>query len=187
MKSLGIVIAATAMLGSGCAVFKSDELPLVDAQSYTITNEQPVKVYSSWTAGAGGATAAAQRNYFEAALRSSGCCEIVTDSAQADVVVSGTDAFRMTPGAGIPAMISGFTFGVIPSWATAGANLRVGVTSAGNEHRYNVSDSATMVMWLPMILAMPFTESPLTVDRSLNENTYKTLVLRMKNDGLLSR
>lgn len=187
MKSLGIVVAATAMLSSGCAVFKSNDLPPVDSQSYAVTNAQPIKVYSNWTPGAGGATAAAQQRYFESALSSAGCCDIVTDATQADVVVNGTDAFRMTPGAGITAMLSGFTFGVIPSWAKAGTSLRVGVTSAGKEHRYTVSDSATMVMWLPMVLAMPFTESPFTVDRTINENAYKTLVLRMKNDGLLSR
>ena len=187
MKSLGTLVIASVVMTAGCAAFKFNELPPVNASSYAVTNAQPVKVYSNWTGGGGAASPALQQKYFEAALRSSGCCDIVTVPEQADVVINGTDAFRMTPGAGIPAMLSGFTFGVIPSWATTGTQLRVGVTAGGAEHRYNVSDSATMVAWLPMILAMPFTGSPLTVEREMTENAYRTLVVKMKDDGLLSR
>ena len=49
-----------------------------------------------------------------------------------------------------------------------------------------MSDSATMVMWLPMLLAMPFSDNPMKVERDIYQNTYRTLVARMKNDGLLT-
>lgn len=183
MKLPALTIAASILLTSGCAGFKASDLPTVSNASYSVQNEKPVKVFSTWQARAGSNV---PKGHFDSAIRSSGCCEIVDSAEQADVIVNGVVVVEGTPGAGILGMISGFTFGVIPAWATQDLSLRVTATESEQQHRYTLSDSATLVIWLPMLLVMPFRDNPLNIEQEVTQNTYRTLVARMKNDGLLS-
>ncbi|HDY97431.1 MAG TPA: hypothetical protein ENH72_02970 [Pseudomonas sabulinigri] len=183
MKILGMLVIASILMTSGCAAFKANNLPTVDKASYTVQNQERVKVFSTWKAREGEAM---HKNYFDAAIRTSGCCDIVGDREQADLVVDGTSVDEFNKAALIPAMISGFSFGVIPSWANIPIHLRVTATSSGEQHTYDLADSATMVTWLPMLLAMPFTGHPVTTEKDMTQNAYNTLVSRMKTDGLLT-
>ncbi|MEH6367791.1 MULTISPECIES: hypothetical protein [Pseudomonadaceae] len=183
MKRLGILVITATLMTSGCAAFKANDLPTLDRESYAVQNQQPVKVFSSWRGREG---SAAHKRHFDTAIRASGCCDIVDTADQADIVIDGVAVDHSTPGAAIPAMISGFTFGVIPSWAKLRVHLKATAIEGEKEYKYDVSDSATMVIWLPMLLAMPFTGNPLTVEQDVYQNTYRNLVTRMKNDGLLT-
>jgi len=183
MKMLGMLVITSILMTSGCAAFKANDLPTLDSASYSVENQERIKVFSTWR---GVERNPLHKGQFDAAIRSSGCCDIVDTAEQADVVIEGVAVNHSTPGAGIPAMITGFTFGVIPSWATLRVHLKATAKDGEQEYTYDVSDSATMVMWLPMLLAMPFSDNPMKVERDIYQNTYRTLVARMKNDGLLT-
>lgn len=183
MKTSALTLAAALALTSGCAAFKANDLPTLDSSSYAVQNQQPVKVFSTWQAREGGNL---HKTYFNAALRGAGCCEIVETAEQADLVVTGVSVDESNPGANLFAALSGFTFGVIPAWATLHVHLRVTATESEQQHKYDLADKATMVIWLPMLLAMPFTGNPLDVEQEVHHNTYRNLVARMKNDGLLN-
>ncbi len=195
MKILGTLVVASLVMTSGCAAFKANNLPPVDKASYQVANQEKVKVFSRWSfstqnsmanAQSRAAASAVHKTHFEQALRASGCCDVVEGPEQADVVVDGVAIDEFNSAATVPAMITGFTFGVIPSWAKATVHIKATATMDGDQHKYDLSDSATMVMWLPMVLAMPFTDNVMTVEKNMADNAYKTLIARMKNDGLLT-
>lgn len=72
----------------------------------------------------------------------------------------------------------------IPSWATIKVHVTANAKKADKTYIYDVSDSMTMVQWLPMIFAFPFA-NPFSVGKEVDSNTYNALVLKMKADGIL--
>lgn len=196
MKVIATLVVASIAMTSGCAAFKANDLPPVPSASYQVTNQERVKVFSRWNLSSNNSMANAQsraaggavhKTYFQQAIRASGCCDIVEGPEGADIIVDGTAIDQNNQAAMIPAMITGFTFGVIPSWAKATVRIKVTATADEKQHSYDVSDSATMVAWLPMLLAMPFADNMFTVEKEMTDNVYKTLIARMKNDGLLTQ
>ena len=194
--TLAAVVIAAMLAGSGCASFKANNLPTVTRDQMSVSNTERVNVFSRWSVVSNNtrmntdmraAAAAVHKNHFDRALNSSNCCTLVESPAEADVIVEGQAVDHFNQAAMIPAFITGLSLYTIPSWATGKMEIRATATSTANtsETRYNLSDSMTMVQWLPMIFVMPFTGSPLTTAKELDENVYRNLVLRLKNDGLL--
>lgn len=187
--------ALTAMLMvSGCAAFKANQLPTVTAKDLGTPAETKTKVFSRWNVQSNSsllneqgkaAVAAIQKKNFEMALNSSGCCVIVEGPTEADVVINGTSFAENNPAAMIPAFITGLSLYTIPSWVTAKIHLGAEVKKGETTRNYDVQDSMTMVQWLPMIFAMPFKGSALKTAKEVDENTHKSLVLKIKQDGLI--
>jgi len=186
------IICCTALLVSGCAGFKARNLPEVKQEDLRFTNTSKTKIFSRWSTNINSTAdqqsktsiAAINKEYFEAATSRSACCIVVEDPREADIVVTGTVHDENSSAALFPAALTGASLYMIPSWVTSKVHISVEAKSGDVSRLYDLDDSMTMVQWLPMILAFPFS-NPFTAEKQTIENVYNTLVLRMKNDGLL--
>lgn len=78
------------------------------------------------------------------------------------------------------------TFFVIPTWRTVDFSLVVEARAAdGRWKRYDLSDAARDINWLPLILGMSFAPWG-TAYAEVRENLYRTLLLRLAEDGFLA-
>lgn len=187
------LLFAAALNLTGCISFRANELPTVRFDSTPAPAAQKVKVYSQWYAQHSqrrwDSSTATPNQYiqqrFDRALDESSCCTLVNNPELADVELRGTAYSEPNPAAGIAGVISGFTFGAIPCWATTKVDLSATARNGAEERTYELRDSATMVIWLPLIVAMPFSENPIKAEAEIDANAYRTLVLRMQQDGLL--
>ena len=87
--------------------------------------------------------------------------------------------------AALAGAIGGLSLCTIPCWATDNYRLKVKVVTAqGKTGVYLLDDAMTTVIWLPMIVVMPF-KFPIGVSNEVRTNMYKHLILRMQQDGFL--
>jgi len=179
---------------SGCAGFQAKKLPLVNAKEISLTKSPKTKVFSRWTFVSDGssisenvkvATAAIQKTEFEKAIKDTGCCEIVDNTSDAALIVEGTSYDESNPAAMIPAIITGLSLYTIPSWVTQEFHIKVTSTAGSKTNQYELRDSFTLVQWLPMAFAFPFQGGPIKNGEELQSNTFRNLVVNMKNDGYL--
>lgn len=194
-KVLSLTIVSASMLMVGCAGFKANNLPQVKAEDLHFASAKKTKVFSRWTIESNSSLAneqaktmgaALHKKYFDDAIKATDCCLIVEGPNDADVVVDGKAIDESNPAAVIPAFITGLSLFTIPSWVTAKVHISASAKTNSASQSYELQDSMTMVQWLPMIVALPFTGSPIKAGKEVDENTYKNLVLKMKNDGLLN-
>jgi hypothetical protein len=191
---LGAITVGSLLLTSGCAGFKAHELPDVDSRSLTFNSANKTKVFSRWSVESdstlGGDTAkamgsAVQKKYFDDAIKATNCCILVEGPSEASVIVDGKFINETSSAAMIPAVITGLSLYTIPSWVTSKVHISVQAKNSSISKSYDLKDSMTLVQWLPMLVVLPFTGNPIQAERQVFENTYKTLVLSMKKDGLL--
>lgn len=186
---ISVNLVCSALLLGGCVSFKGNNLAAVNEANLRSATDVRTTVYSQWTARYNQITTEAMdanaKRRFDEVLDRSGCCTLVEREEDAEIIVRGTYGTRVNRLAGLAAGLTGFTFGAIPSWATVRAQLSAEVSQGQTSRRYDLRDSTTLVAWLPLIVAMPFTDNPIKAERELDENTFKSLVLRMHNDGLL--
>lgn len=196
MKKIGSLVLVSVLLTSGCAVFRENNLPIIDDANYKFENQQKVKVFSRWSINTDNSFAndqtkaagsAIHKDMFEKAISESGCCTVVEGPDQADVVVTGVALDENNPAAMIPAFITGLSLFTIPSWATATIHIQVEAKSDKKTRTYDLSDSMTMVQWLPMIFVLPFTGTPIEAGKEIDANIYRNLVVKMQEDDLLSQ
>jgi hypothetical protein len=195
-KRVATISALTAsIILFGCAGFRENNLKDVSKNDIQISNTEKVKVFSRWSIEnapsaneqAKAAGSAVTKKNFESALTESNCCIIVEGPTEADIIVDGKAYNENNMAAVIPAFITGLTLYVIPSWVTGTTHISAKVSAKKDVGNYDLRDSMTMVQWLPMIFVMPFKGSPLTTGKEVDANVYRTLVLKMKNEGYLSR
>ena len=196
-KKIAIVsLMSASLITSGCAGFKEHNLSEVSKDDIKISSENKVKLFSRWTLinnssiandQINAAGAAIHKKNFENALSESNCCIIVESPSEADVIVDGKGYNDNNMAAVFPAFITGLTLFVIPSWATAKFHISAEVKSKSESESYELKDSMTMVQWLPMIFVMPFTGTPFKAEKEVGENTYRSLVFKMKQEGFLSK
>lgn len=195
-SNIAAVVLGSVMLTSGCAAFKANNLPVIEDAQYIVEAQEKIKVYSKWELESDSsfandqakvAAGAVHKDLFEKAIINSGCCDIVESKNEADLVVTGTAFNENNPAAVIPAVITGLSLYTIPSWVTATVHIQVDAAAGDKEGAYDLTDSMTMVQWLPMLFALPFTGSPIEAGKELDANVYKNLVVRMKDDGLLEK
>lgn len=191
-----VSILGASVIASGCAGFKENNLTEVSKSDIQITQGEKVKVFSRWSLvnhsslandQVNAAGAAIHKKNFENALAESNCCIIVEGPTEADVVVDGKAYNENNAAAVIPAFITGLSLFIIPSWVTGKVHITAEVTANKTSSNYDLKDSMTMVQWLPMVFVMPFKGSPIKAGQEVDANTYRTLVLKMKNEGYLSR
>lgn len=190
---LAAAITSAALLSSGCVALKASKLPQASALGIK-ASEQKTKVFSRWHIDTQSSLAndqvkvmgaAVHKKYFDDAIRASLCCVLVEGPGEADVVLDGVAHDENNPAAMIPAFITGFSLFTIPSWMTATVHITADAKRGEITKRYDLSDSVTMAAWLPLILAMPFMDLPITAGKQVDENTYRNLVLQLRADSLL--
>jgi hypothetical protein len=190
------VLAVIVALGLGCATFKSKEIPAAEGLKAPPTAVKK-RVSYAFTAGFdyfGKKEEIEQErrlldDRFLAVLVESGYFTVSHDRKEkADLVMElrmeRTESLSNTCGC-MWTFLSAMTFTIIPSWSRMSYDLAARVrTGNGKVNEYRVKDSAVQVIWLPMALAAPF-RWPKKVTAEVHRNIYRTLLVRMKADGLL--
>lgn len=195
MKNQKITLAAalTLTLLSGCAGFKDNQLPIVNEADFSASTNTKTKVFTRWSIDTDvelndtqkAMHSAASKERFEEILVGSDCCTVVEGPLQADVVVTGKTYIEDHSDAMAGALLTGLTLYTIPSWVTITPKISAEVSSGEKKRTYSFQDSMTMVQWLPMIFALPFTGNPISEGEKMENNVFKNLVLNIQNDGLL--
>lgn len=194
-RSLTTILLATMAITSGCAGFKANNLPVVSATDLQSNVAVKTKIYSRWTLQSDSAlmndnvkvaAAAINKKMFDQVINQSGCCEIVESAKDADVVVDGVNINENNATALLPAFITGFSLYTIPSWVTSKVHITAQAKRGEISKSYDLQDSMKMVQWLPMIFVLPVKGNPIKMEQEVSENTYKTLVVKLKADGLIN-
>ena len=91
-------------------------------------------------------------------------------------------SFRRNGAAVVPAILTGLTFYVIPSWQTQKYELKAQLSDGKNiDQGFKSNDHTTLVQWLPMIFAFPFAV-PFTAENKLTERMYADLMYKVNQD-----
>ncbi len=117
-----------------------------------------------------------QSNYFS---------RISKTDDQADISLSIKITNTGTPAALIPAFITGLSFYTIPSWVTD--NFEVTAIAKNKQSfskEYALTDSTTLVQWLPMLFVFPVKN--FSVIPEVRKNMYRNILSQMKNDGFIT-
>jgi hypothetical protein len=179
---------------SGCAVFRGNDLPEVGTlPGPAAAAPKPAAGYAFGSAVDMGSKKptqenlrAIQENEFAGVLRESGYFATVEKGNGKDINISVELVESGNPSAMVAAVITGLSLYTIPSWATMHLEATCRVTTTGGKtHEYKLSDSATLVQWLPMIVVFPF--KPFSEIQDLRINLYKSLIVKMQADGLLPK
>jgi len=192
MKKLSVfAVAGMFVVLQGCAGFNANNIGKVNADQLRTASTKKVKVFSRWSfktdssnAQVSPANAAIYKKRFEEVLAASDCCTVVEGPTEADLIVDGTGHDENSRAAIIPALITGFSLYTIPSWITVNFHVTANAQKGAVKRTYDVSDSMTMVQWLPMALAFPFA-NPFPMEKELGDNAIRNLILKMKQDALL--
>jgi hypothetical protein len=180
-----------ALIISGCAGFQAHKLPVAQDTEYKSTKSEKVKIFSRWKIESTGSlvnqdiAAAMYKKSFEKAVTESGCCDIVESPSEAALIIDGIAVDHSNAAALVPAAITGLSLYTIPSWVTQTIDLKINAKSRQRENSYQLTDSFTLVQWLPMAFAFPFKGGPMANTDELNSNTYKNLIIRLKQDSYL--
>ncbi len=189
--SVGLTIVLFSL--SSCAGFKAHNLPEIEDKDLKFSSENKVKVYSKWELDSKAAVMNDQikssritfyKQKFENAIKKADCCILVEWKDEADIIVEGVAYEEDHSLAMLGAMISGATFTILPTWITTKADISVNAKKYNKSYPYKLSDSATMVIWLPLIIVTPFQGNIVKIENDVYENTFKTLVVKMGRDGL---
>lgn len=190
------VLTVVVALGFGCATFKSNEIPVVEGLK---APPAAVKKTVSYTFTAGFDYFGKKEEFeqerrllddrFLAVLDESGWFTVSRDRKEkADLVMELRMERTETPSHTCGCLwtfLSAMTFTVVPSWTRLRYDLSARVRAKdGKQYEYRVKDSAVQVIWLPMALAAPF-RWPKKVTAEVHRNIYRTLLVRMKADGLV--
>lgn len=195
LRLIRLLISASAvsLLATSCATFPKNQLPKVSGGAPTAARK--VSLTYSITSGSdltgSRKEGSAQQNAIYgkslvAAAEKSGRFSSVKNGKGGAVHVD-VDMLNHGNGAAAAAsgFISGFTFTIIPGVGTDQYKLTANARgSSGKSRRYVLEDGATIVIWLPMIFAMP-TNHPADVVPKVHENMFANLVAEMEKDGLL--
>ncbi|MDB5813710.1 MAG: hypothetical protein JWM03_1759 [Rhodocyclales bacterium] len=192
LKKLSLLATVAVLLVlQGCAGFPANNIAKVSPEQLRPASDKKVKIFSRWkfdtdssNEALNAANSAIYKKRFEENLDASNCCIVVEGPTEADVIVDGTAHDENSKAAIIPALITGFSLYTIPSWVTITFHITANAEKGGVKHSYDVSDSLTMVQWLPMALAFPFA-NPFPMEKELGNNVFRTVIFKMKQDGIL--
>jgi hypothetical protein len=192
MKKFGLfAVAGMLVVLQGCAGFNANNIDQVSTDQLRTASTKKVKVFSRWAFNTdssntqtSAAHAAIYKKRFEEVLATADCCTVVEGPTEADLIVDGTGHDENSKAAVIPAFITGLSLFTIPSWITINFHVTANAQKGAVKRTYDVSDSMTMVQWLPMALAFPFA-NPFPMEKELGDNAIRNLILKMKQDALL--
>ena len=127
-----------------------------------------------------------QKKFFTDVIKESGCCDIVSEKEEADILIDGT-FYNESSKLGIyAAFVSGLTFTAIPCWTNSKMRIAATANKGKITKDYEIKDSVFTAIWAPLIVATPFANA-ITAESEVNKNLYKTLVAQMKKDGFFNK
>lgn len=185
-KKLIITVLIGSMM-SGCAGFRENNLAQVKPEDMQMKTATKTKVFTQWSIhtaqkAAYAGPAAVNKEIFEKILIGCGCCDVVQNANEAEVIVTGETYPEAAGGTGkLGAVITGATLYVIPSWITTGRHISAVVKKGEVTRSYDLHDSMTMVQWFPMALLFPFA-NPMSMENEVVKNVYDTLLVNLKQD-----
>lgn len=196
IKKIALATLLGAML-TGCAGFAGNRLPAMDTAKIQAPQSAAktgfAYTYSVGRANEGDSIKHAQVRRLEATapavklfldnMNKSGYFNQPSDASDLKIDVRVVEV--ADPNAMVGAMITGATFGIVPSWITIESHFDVKVTSKGKEYNYSLIDDMTMVQWLPMALLFPFNNPLEDVPNAIKSNAWNNLISKMKADGII--
>ncbi|NJC88437.1 MAG: hypothetical protein FIB02_07895 [Desulfuromonas sp.] len=184
--SLGLLFVVI----QGCACFPGNKLPQVD--SFPPLGEEEKKKTVSYSLSAetemfgrssNPLARAVVENELADAIRESGYFTTWGSGINGEVTIDAQFVNAGDPAALIPAIITGLSLYIIPSWVTDEFILTATVkTQDGKEYSYKLEDESKLVQWLPMAVVPG---GMLEVPLSVRKNIWKNLIIRMRQDGVL--
>ena len=197
MKNLLKFYIATTLLitTSGCISVRENKNPKIQAENFKISTTKKPNVFidlnfhsSMFSQNKQSIIDKAksdQKKMFSKIIEESDCCNVVDDQEKSNLVINGT-FYNESSDTGIYfAYLTGFSFFVIPSWINSKMKISVQANNGKITKDYVFEDSVFIAQWLPLVLAMPFRTSPIKDESGVNKDLYKSLLLKMKEDGLL--
>lgn len=187
-----IKIAAILLLLSSCVIFEGGNVEKVDFSQLKSTSDKKKKIYAKWDfdflpIGHSSLTYEDRERLFEKVLNESNCCELVKKKAEADLIFEGKAYDQRNPARLVGFMASVMTAYIIPSWHTAKIFVTVDVKDGKKVRHYEAMDSMTTAIWLPFIVATPFAYDFDKTQKEILENSYRSLLLQIKNDSLFGK
>lgn len=177
----------------GCATFKANHLQPVDKNDLLDQEPEKAKVFQRWTVESDydnpeidAALRGLQEKYFTDAAKRSQCCEVVEDPGKADIELTGVAYVESHRVAVFAGTLTGASLFIIPSWATETVHIKANVKHTAISKSYEFRDSVTFVLWLPLIFALPFTDSPQDATKALKERVFDNLILNIKKDNIFA-
>ena len=196
MNRIGKSIAALAcsVFLSSCLTVTADKLAKVTPDQIQTKGAPRVKMFTRWAGNIANAhdkelvdviEGSIHKYKFEKLVRSLGCCLVVEGPTEADVIIDAKVNGEQKPLALFFAVLTGVSLYILPSWIHSELDWEVQVTAKGASQSYKLFDSLLLVQWLPLVVAVPFHDTPAELEQKMVENAYLNLLLKMKQDGFL--
>ncbi|MDK9709204.1 MAG: hypothetical protein OEL83_19345 [Desulforhopalus sp.] len=192
MRNLAILLIFASLFLTGCAGIKNNNIAVIGDGAFPRDNDKEktrifyrVIYHSNMDISSTTISENAQEGEFIRAVRNSECCTVTTDETNSDVQVRVTINKYENPLGLIPAVITGASFYIIPSWATSEYTFNVNVVAQNKQvHNYEVKDAWTLVQWFPMMFVFPFA-TPDNAEEHVLRNMHKYLLYILKNDNII--
>ncbi|MEZ5530368.1 MAG: hypothetical protein R3E57_10665 [Porticoccaceae bacterium] len=185
------ILILTMTILSGCAVFDGGKVPPTTLSSFDNNDDKkPTLSYSSLAMGGLSSTKELPESgqkliedeIFSELESSAYFSNIAKDDEHADINLKVKLTNTGNPAALVPAVITGLSLYIIPSWATDHFNLTATAERKdGLKKEYALDDSTTLVQWLPMMFVFPFKN--LSEIQEVRKNMYRKVLSNMKDDG----
>jgi hypothetical protein len=188
-----IFIFTSLLLLSSCVIFKGNNLEKVEPKQINTSLCKKKKIYVRWEfdflpmAAHSNLTYDAREMLFERVLEESNCCDLVKKKSEADLIFEGKAYDQRNPARFIGFLASVATVYIIPSWHTAKIFVTIDVKDVKNTRHYEAIDSMTTAIWLPLIVATPFAYDFDKTQKEILENSYRSLLVQIKNDSFFSK
>lgn len=197
-KYLNIIRASLLILFSlslsGCAVFSGENVPMAVLTPLDKTDQQKPSVAYEVTSMGGVLSVDKSPEHIQSIIagellqtleQSDYFSRISKADGQADISLSVQMKNTGTPAALIPAIITGLSLYTIPSWGTDNFEVTaVAKNRQGLSKEYVLTDSATLVQWLPMAFVFPFKNFSIVPE--IRKNMYRTILAKMRDDGFIA-
>lgn len=190
----GLLLLACTLSFSGCAVFNGQNVPMTVLTPLEKSEQQKPSVAYDISAMSGLVTVDKSPEHIQSIIageflqtleQSNYFGRIAKNDGQADISLSIQVKNTGTPVAMIPALITGLSLYTIPSWATDTFEVTATAKNKqGLSKQYVLTDSTTLVQWLPMVFVFPFKN--FAVVPEVRKNMYRNILAKMKDDGFLT-
>lgn len=180
------IFLLTFFLLSSCIIYKGNNINKIDYKQTSSNSQKQKKIYISWDFDflpIGTLNYEDRSRLFSRVLYESECCEVVSKKSEADIIFEGKAYDRRNPNRIYGFMISAATLYLVPSWHVAKIFVIADVKSKNKTNHYEVVDSITTAVWLPLVFASPFSGNFDSVEREVLENAYRSIIFKMKNDN----
>ena len=186
-----IFIFVAPLLLSGCVIFKGSNLEKIEPKQINSALSKKKKIYVRWEfdflpMAHSNLTYDARERLFEKVLEESNCCELVKKKSEADLIFEGKAYDKRNPTRFVGFLASVVTVYIIPSWHTAKIFVSADIKNGQKNRHYETMDSMTTAIWLPFIVATPFAYDFDKTHKEILENSFRSLLLQMKNDSVFN-